>query len=198
MTHDALEQVTLRNNFYRDSYRKLAAALLALIAIILALVGIIFYQTAHVPTPKYFATTESGRIIQLTPLNQPNMSNAVTSIYDFNFTNFRNQLQNSRQYFTSSGWDAFVNAIKASNLLSTVQDKKLIVSAVLTAAPIVTTQYELGGRYVWKIQMPISVAYQGLAQTFSENYQILVTVQRVSTLDNISGVGINEFVAQRV
>lgn len=204
MTHDALEQVKLRNNFYRDSYRKVASALLLSILINLVLAGVIYYQVAHRQKPQYFATTESGRIIKMMPLNQPNLSNqallqwstnAVTSIFNFNFTNFRQRFNQNQTSFTTDGWRSFIAAMKKNNLINTVQNKKLIVSAVLTASPIITTQYELSGRYVWKVDMPISISFQGLEGAFTENWKITLTIQRVSTLNNIAGIGINEFIA---
>ena len=69
MVHDPLELVKLRSNFYRDSYRKVTMALLGSVVIIIALVGLVFFLISTKPIPKYFATTDSGRIIPLIPLD---------------------------------------------------------------------------------------------------------------------------------
>lgn len=203
MAQDALEVVKLRNNFYRDSYRKLIVLLFIFVIAILGLVGGIVVLVYERPTPTYFATTDSGRIIALIPLNQPNLSDrsvlqwastAVVSIFTYNFVNYRQAFQDNKQYFTDPGWRSFLNAVQQSKDLSTVQDKKLVVSAVLSSAPIVTNEYVLNGRYTWKLQLPVMVTYQSLSEDFHDNFVVAMTVQRVSTLDNISGVGISSFV----
>ena len=47
MKDDALELVRLRNNFYRDNYRRLILALIILLGLSVILSGIVFYQIAN-------------------------------------------------------------------------------------------------------------------------------------------------------
>ena len=103
MPQDALETVKLRNNFYRDSYRSLVVALLLSLLVIAGLVTTVSYLIMSKPSPKYFAATNSGRMIPLIPLDQPNLSDAnvlqwtsmaVVSIYSYNYVNFRQAFQN--------------------------------------------------------------------------------------------------------
>ena len=205
MPQDALELVKLRNNFYRDSYRKVLAGLLLSLFVIIGLVITVAYLVISKPTPKYFASTNSGRIIPLIPLNQPNLSDAeiiqwasraVISVYSYNYVNFRSAFQGNRGYFTQAGWRGFLAALEASKAIKTVQDNKLMVSAVLSGAPVISNQYEYQGRYSWVLQMPVLVTYQG-SDTSNQSFIVRLKVQRVSTLDNIYGVGISEFVVQR-
>jgi len=205
MVHDALKLVKLRSDFYRDSYRKVVVALLGMVLIIIILAGIIFFMVASKPTPKYFAATDSGRIIPLVPLNQPNLnesnilqwaSKALISVYSFDFVNYQKSFQQNRQYFTSGGWQSFMDALTNAKTIDTVKDRKLVVSAVLNGAPIITNQYVLRGRYTWEAQVPILVSYQG-TESYSDNLIATLKIQRVSTLDNKYGIGIAEIVMQR-
>lgn len=205
MVHDALEMVKLRSDFYRDSYRKLVVALLGMIVIVAALVFVIFLLVANRPTPKYFAATDSGRIVPLIPLDQPNLneanvlqwaSKALMSVYSFDFVHYQETFQNSRQYFTDRGWQAFMDALRNAKTIETVKDRKLIVSAVLNGAPIISNQYILRGRYTWEARVPILVSYQG-TESYSDNLIATLKIQRVSTLDNKYGIGIAEVVMQR-
>lgn len=205
MAYDALEVVKNRNDFYKDSYHKLVLILFTAILAIIGLVVAIVFLVMSRPSPTYFATTDSGRMIPLIPLNQPNLSDkallqwtsqAVVSVYSYNFVNFREIFQNNEKYFTNDGWQEFLNALKASRNLETVKDKKLIVSAVLSGAPIISSKNVFNGRYTWQIQMPVLVTYQSMSEQFNSSYLITLTIQRVSTLDNIYGVGISSFVVQ--
>jgi intracellular multiplication protein IcmL len=206
MVYDALETVKLRNNFYRDSYHKIVIALFVELFLIGVLSIAVMFLVSQKPTPIYFAATDSGRIIPLIPLDRPNLSDkallqwtseAVVSLYSYNFVNFREIFQGNRSYFTAAGWRGFMQALDASKNLETVRTKKLIVSAVLTGAPVITNQYVLNGRYTWQIQMPLLVTYQGSTDRITQNFILMLKIERVSTLDNVYGVGISEFVAQQ-
>jgi intracellular multiplication protein IcmL len=206
MAQDALEVVKLRRNFYRDSYRIVLMALLIAILVIAGLVGVIGYMMANKAAPRYFATTSTGKLIPMVPLNQPNMSqtairqwtaNAVTSIYTYDFLNYRKAFQDNEQYFTSGGWKAFLDKIASSRNLKAVQDEKLTVSAVPAGTPVIVSTGVLQGHYVWRIQIPMVVTYVSLSQTFNQRVMVTLTVMRLSTLDTKYGVGIAQFVEQQ-
>ncbi len=204
MAFDALEEVKHRNEFYRDGYRKIIVALMLALLIIVGLVGVLFGVLTTRPTPTYFAATDTGRIIPLVPLNQPNLSDqallqwasdAVISIYSYNFVNYQKVFQNNKQYFTDAGWTAFLSSVKASNSLSAVLSSKLIVSAVVTGAPVVINRFIFNNNYTWKVQMPITVTMQGAGSPSTQNFMVTLTITRISTLDSVSGVGISQFVS---
>ena len=99
---DAVELIHLRNEFYRDNYRKVVFILLVAIIIIIALVSTLTYLVTHPPAPQYFATDSTGRIIKLTPLNQPNLSKsallqwantAAIAEFTYNEVKYRAELQ---------------------------------------------------------------------------------------------------------
>ncbi len=205
MAIDALELVKLRSSFYKDSYRKLVILLFMSWVVIIVLAATVYFQATNRPTPKYFATTESGRIIPLVPLNQPNLSDksiiqwasqAVLSVYTYNFINYRQVFQTNRQYFTTAGWQQFMGALSKARNLDAVTSKKLVLSAVLSSAPVITREEVQNGKYTWELQLPVMVTYQSLSETFHENLIVVLTVQRISTLDDVSGVGIAAFVAR--
>lgn len=206
MAYDALELVKLRKNFYRDNYRIVVIALLISLLIICLLVGLIYYLETHQRKPTYFATTSSGRLIPMTPLNQPNMSDhavlqwtskAITSLYSYDFQNYRESFQNDKQYFTDQGWRAFLNGLKQSGNLKTVKKQKLTVQAVPESAPVVVRKGVHNGIYSWRIQMPIVVTYRSLNQEYTQHLLVTVLVQRLSTLSSKHGIGIAQIVERQ-
>src|SRR5262245_58488610 len=146
MAENALELVRLRNEFYRDSYRRVMMILLLAILVIFILAGSLTYVLTHPPAPRYFATDSTGRIIPLIPLDRPNLStsallqwanSAAVAAFTYNFVNYRQELQAASEFFTPEGWQAFIQSLQQSNNLSAVIAKKLVVSAVATGAPVV-------------------------------------------------------------
>lgn len=206
MAHDALEVVKLRRDFYRDSYRLIVVALFVTLVIIAILASSLVYLLTHRPAPQYFATTRDGRLIKMVALDQPNLtnqavllwvSNAVTSLYTYDFVNYRATFQSNSQYFTKDGWRAFLSILNASQNLQAVKDKKLVVTAVPSGAPVILEQSVNEGVYFWRVQIPIVVTYTSLSQQFTQNLLLTLLVQRLPTLENTYGIGIAQFVAQQ-
>lgn len=204
MVDDALELVRLRNNFYRDSYRRLLMAMLIMLIVNVFLIGVVFYQIANRPEPKYFATSADGRIMPLYALDQPMISpgellqwthRAAISAFTFNFVNYRDALQQLQNQFTADGWKYFQDALTTSRILETVLAKKLVVSAVATGTPIILDQGIINGRYAWKVQIPLLVTYQSPNEQTQQPITVLIIVSRVPTVDMPKGIAIVSFIA---
>lgn len=202
---DPQERVILRNNFYRDNYHKVTVALLGSILIIIGLVIVLIMLFAMRPKPVYFATTDSGKIIKLVPLDQPNLTDqavmtwavqAAISTYTYDFINYRSAFTTAQQYFTDDGWKNFLAALQASGVLSMVTSQKLIVSSVPAAAPVILNKGILNGLYAWRIQFPLLVTFQSSAVNYQKHYVVTLLVLRRSTLDSPDGVGIAQFLVQ--
>lgn len=203
MADDAVQLVRLRNDFYRDNYRKVVGVLLFAILIIFMLSGALIYVVTHPPAPTYFATDAQGKIIKLKALDEPNLSTAAllqwsnlaaVAAFTYNFVNYRQELQAASEFFTPSGWEAFIQALNESNNLKAVIAKKLVVSAVATGAPVVLQEGVLDGRYAWRVQMPLLVTYQSASQVTQQNVVVTMLITRVSTLNSARGIGIAQFV----
>ncbi|CAM2828603.1 type IVB secretion system apparatus protein IcmL/DotI [Legionella worsleiensis] len=203
MAEDALAVVALRNQFYKDSQRKVILALLIAIVVNIILGSLLIYIITHPPAPKYFATSINGRITPLFPLSEPNQSDsavlqwanqAAIAAFTYNFVNYRDELQASSGFFTADGWDQFLNALQSSNNLDAVKAKKLIVSAVATRAPIILQKGVLNGNFSWRVQMPILVTYQSASEFTQQNNVVTMLITRVSTLNSPRGIGISQFV----
>jgi intracellular multiplication protein IcmL len=204
MSTDALELVRLRNNFYRDNYRRLVGILLVLIFINLGLIGSIVYLITHRPAPQYFATSTDGRITPLYPMSEPVVTppellqwanEAVVAAYTYNFVNYREELQDTSQYFTPDGWTQFQTGLKASRNLETVIARKMVVSATATGAPSITDQGILNGRYAWRIKIPLLATYENNNERIQQPVTVNILVLRVSNLETPKGVAIAQFYA---
>jgi intracellular multiplication protein IcmL len=200
----AIELAYLRNNFYRDNYRRVLFVLLILVVtnIVLALGAI--HVIKNPPLPKYFATNDDGRLTLLHPLSAPVLSmnalnewaaRAATSAYTFDFVNYRKSLQESSAFFTASGWRSFEQALVNSNNLKLVITQKLVTTAVPTGAPVVLKRGVLNGAYSWQVQMPMLVTYQSASMNVKQPMLVTMLIRRVDVANNPGGIAISQFIA---
>jgi len=203
----ALETVVLRNTFYRDNYYRMMAICVWLTLLLIGLVGFAFYQRTLRPAPQYFATTPDGTLIQLVPLDQPNLSpntlvqwatQASTAAYTFNFVNYREAFQYARGFFTTEGYNNFIKALSDSRNLEAVKEKKLVVSSVPTGVPVIVNEGKIGDRYAWQVEMPMLISYQSATEVIRQDIKLSLLVVRVPTLDSPRGVGIAQFIVETI
>jgi len=201
-SEDALAVVRLRNDFYKDSYRRVLAVLLFMVLLNIGLSAMLYYTIVNRPKPEYFATTNDGKVIPLYPLSEPVVTAAellqwttiaATSVNTYNFVNWRKELQDASNYFTPTGWREFQDELKKSNNLETVTAKKLTVSAVATGAPVILDQGRIAGIYKWKVQIPLLITYESASTNLSQPVVATMLVTRVSTLDTPKGIAIDAF-----
>ena len=200
---DELEQIIVRNEFYKDGTHRLYVALV--ISILLNFVGLyaLIYVYSNPPSPVYFPTSSSGRITPLIPLDQPNMTDteilqwanlAIIAANSYNYVNYRSEFQAASEFFTAEGWGSFIKAIQSSNNLQAVISNKFVVSAMATQAPTIIERGVYNGSYSWRIRMPIMVTYQ--SQTIASIPVVVnMLITRVSTLNSPKGIGIAQFVS---
>lgn len=199
---DALEVVRLRNNFYKDSYRRVLLALVLMVLLNVTLTALLYYVITNRPKPEYFATTSDGKVIRMFALSEPLVTPAellqwttiaATSVNTYNFVNWRKELQSASEYFTPTGWREFQDSLKTSNNLETITSKKLSVSAVATGAPVILDQGLIGNVYKWKVQIPLLLTYESASTNLSQPVVATMLVTRVSTLDTPKGIAIDAF-----
>jgi intracellular multiplication protein IcmL len=202
MKQDALHTIHLRNNFYRDNYKRVLLTLKLAFATLVLLCAALVYIVIYPPSPRYFAVTQEGTLIPLIPMNEPNLSNesilqwatqATVRAFSYNYVNYREALQGLRDDFTDQGWEDFKAALKASNNLSAVINKKLIVSAVPTGAPVIIEQGTHQGIYGWRIQIPLLVTYQSPSEISPQPLRLELLIIRLSTLQSVRGIAIHQF-----
>ncbi|MAQ70802.1 MAG: type IV secretion protein IcmL [Alphaproteobacteria bacterium] len=200
-----LASVIVRNEFYKDGYRALRTLALIQGAIILVLIFVLFFVFTTKDTDYvYFATTEDGRLVPMTALNEPNLSKpalmswvaqAATETMTFNFRDFRKSLQEASRHFTRQGWASFTQALQNSGIIETVQNNKQVVSAAPLSAPVIVQEGIVDGRYQWNVEMPMTVTYEAGSQSRSDTFLIRFVVVRVPKLESPNGVGIEQWVA---
>ncbi len=202
----ALNAVVTRNAFYRDGYRNLTRLVLIQgMAIIGLIVGLVVAVSMSKPQDRFFATTSDGRLVRMIPLGQPNLNDAAivswsaraaSEIMTFGFHDYQRRLQESSTYFTRRGWQSFTEALDRARIIEAVEENQQIVTAAPQQAPVIIQQGLVNGIYRWIVELPLIVTYQAGAAQQSNNVKVRMIIVRVSTLDNPSGIGIQQWIAR--
>ncbi len=185
----------------------MVATVIALVALIIS-VGINGALLSFRPGPVYFMTTPDGRLVQLTPLDRPVMSQAamlnwvsgtVAQTLSVDFLNYRSQLMAVQDNYTDAAYNQLISSLIKSGNLGMIKSQRLSVSATVAQAPVVIAHGDIGKTEAWKIQFPVTVSYEssgGVGNTQS----LLATalVERVPQTQFPRGLAIAQLVlAQR-
>lgn len=200
-----LVSVVTRNEFYRDGFRNLIKIVILegiiIVGLILTLIVHINNAVSH---DRYFATTADGRIMQLAPLSDPYLTEsalvswvaqAATEVMTFGFHDYQRRLQQASRHFTKSGWESFSAAMDQARIIEAVTAQRQVVVASPRSAPVIRQHGVSGGKYRWILEMPLQVEYRAKDQARTDNLRLRLVVERVSSLENPNGVGIQQWIA---
>jgi len=195
---------TSRNEFYRDHYYKLILGLMTAIFLMLALVILVLYQVSHRPLPEFIAVASDGKQMELSASEEPNLlsstlltwaNKAAVVAYTFDFVNYDKQIALARPYFTDAGWKDYQASV--AGLIKTITQNQLFVNGVVSGPPVISNQGDLTGLgYAWRVQMPFLVTYQSAQSSSHRSFTVIMTIVRVSTSQNPSGIGIEQFIME--
>jgi intracellular multiplication protein IcmL len=207
MMVDALVAVGLRNTFYREGQRRAITIFLLSLSTNFLLLFILVYLVMHPPAPKYFSVGINGRVTPLLPNNKPNQSDdavlrwgsgAATASFSYSYVNYREELQASSGFFTGSGWEQFLRALKDSNNLEAVTEKRMVVSAQIINQAKVVKKELIKDSYSWRIEVPILVTYQNDTEYTQQYNLVSILISRVSILNAPMGIGIEQLVVSPI
>jgi intracellular multiplication protein IcmL len=200
---DKIEQQ--KNYEYRDSFRWVLIGLIVLLILGVLLTAAVMYKAIFPGKVKYYASMTTGEVIPLPALDEPVVTNdyiltwaalAARAALNLDFVNYDKQLKEASVYFTSSGWNAFSSSLNNSGLLKTIQDKKLVMNAVVPNDPIIVFAGVSHGRYVWRLSMPVLVTYGSASDQRQRQLRVSMVVSRVPVLDIPQGIQITDFEAK--
>jgi len=193
-----------RNHWYRDRYIVQIRISVCLLILSLLLTGMLYWLVSHPSQPKYFATTTSGELIPLTPLDEPNTSNdallnwtakVVRQAYTYDAVHYREQLARLEPFFTEKGYKGYLAALNASGNLNAVKEKRLIASAMVSSGVIVAKGLA-SGVYTWKVELQLTVTYTSSEENITQPLTVLALVLRTSTLQNPEGLAIHQILSR--
>jgi hypothetical protein len=161
-----------------------------------------------------------GGLVEIQPLTSPSLSDAAllawssraaTAAFTLNYAQYQQQLEETKNtYFTPTGGQNFLDAIKISLNLQTVLQGFFVMTAEVVQAPTILQRgiinTENGKAFSWQVNVPIRVRWTSQTRTFNNMYNVVLTVVRSTplidpvarqmNLDSLQGIGVLQFVAQ--
>jgi len=205
MAEEETSIVELRDGFYRDSIGKFIFVLLSLALAIFILIMLSIYLYLAKPSPVLFSVQADMRVQPSVPLDQPYLgtpdllqwvADVFPKAFTLDFNHYNDQLKVNAQPFTADGWTTFLNQLNIYANYNTVQADKVFVTATPGAAPVILREGVLpdSGKYGWWVQLPVTINYAGFKPPAGVNLTYQILVVRVPTLDNLTGVGIDNVI----
>lgn len=205
---EGMQKVQLRNDFYRDSDKKLFIAAIASVVGLVAQSLIAFSVFTAKNERVYFATDKNGSIVQLYALGQPNQKDAVVSqwvanalvdTFSFNFTDYKTRLNESTmEWFTKEGAEGLLSALNSAEVIKALLDRKMILSLALESTPVLLEQKQNeNGVWIWTFQVNGVMTYRTQTQESSSKVTFMVQVDRRSVMENADGLGISKVIMKR-
>lgn len=204
MAQEELQVIHLKNDFYRDGFNKVIFALGLTFIIIALLVAASLYLFLAKPAPVYFGTDEEWRVLKPVPLDQPYLTvakllqwstDAITSAFTYDYTNYTAQQQMNKQYFTDNGWKKYLDILNKYATYTMIARTKTFVNGSAYGAPFIVSQGLLPIKvFAWWVQMPLKLQFSGYSRTYSQTLTFQIFIVRTSTLNNINGVAIDNLV----
>lgn len=202
---EEVDVVELRDSFYRDSLGKVIFIVASICALIIILISLSIYFYLDKPAPITFSVGEEMRVQLPVPLDKPYLSrpdllqwvaDVLPRSFNLDFNYYNDQLKSNQSDFTTTGWQSFLNQLNIYANYNNVQAYKLFVTSAPTAAPFVLREGVIPetGKYGWWVQLPVIINYAGYKPPASVNVTLQVLVIRVPTLNNLTGVAIDNVI----
>lgn len=201
-----IADLVLHNSTLRamgERFARIAVIASAVAGVSLIVLAVVFFTK---PAPQYFLADAQGRIMRITPVDQPYedvarltqwTARAVMESFSLDFVRWQEVLAQARQYYTAQGYDNLLKSMQDSGLLDTVKKNRYVMTAALRSAPVVLKEGRVEGRFIYVIRVPVIVTfYQGNNQS-SASWDMEVLVVRVPPSENAYGVAIHQVVAKR-
>lgn len=189
----------LNNKFYRNNNPRLFRLLWLMVFVNLVLVVALVYLVSRPPHVDYFASVD-GKNTHLISLEAPIVTQAsllqwatqaVVTVYTYDFLNYAKNFADAEGYFTAAGWTQFQNSNQKN--LDEVKKSKLRVTAVATGAPVITDQGPFLGHYIWRVSIPMLVTYESPNKVERQGLLVNLLIMRIDTRIDPKGIAISQF-----
>lgn len=176
--------------------------LAGLTAASLALNGYLAWQVAHPPV-RYFAT-EQGRVTRIVPASLPAFSDrdvaafgadALRDGFTLDFVHYREQMTQAKPRFSEAGYQGYYQALTASNILSAVKGQRMNLS-VAVAPGVIRSKGQVGGRYAWEFQYPVTLRLDGQQSgTPPQRFIFTLRLQRTDVQEKPAGLEVTQMIS---
>jgi len=163
----------------------------------------VFFSKQPVP-PQYIPVNEDGTYMTLLPVADCNSKTeaevkkfsmaGIKKLYKYDYINYAEQLQDASSFFTSQGWNDYLDAYTSSNVLLGVKENMWIVTVQPQGIPeLIQAPKVEDGACIWELKAPIALSYIG-KNSQNQKGDVILRISRVSVLQSPEGLGIKRLV----
>ncbi|MEJ0061946.1 MAG: DotI/IcmL family type IV secretion protein [Alphaproteobacteria bacterium] len=144
----------------------------------------------------------------LDPLPLPNLTTAailswstttVTELMTYNFANYNQRISMFADRFLPESWGLYVAALAQADTINKFKERQLVLTAAPAEPPVMASEgiNEETQEYEWKVQVPVILRYStNNNKGVNSRTIVMLTLVRVSTLDNPYGIAIKTWTAR--
>lgn len=179
--------------------------MLSATVLILAVGNAVLIWNVLNPPVKYFST-EDGRITEFIPTNEPAWtqndaadfgSRTLMKALNLDFVHYREQISSVAPGFSEDGHGSYIQALEISNILSTIKNERMNLTASIGAGVVTKRGNLADGTWIWVIQYPVKLRLVGQATARPEqSFTFEVTIQRVDPRKKAAGMEIRQMISR--
>jgi len=163
--------------------RRKTLFIMALLALLGISMGGNIIQFNYLPQSVILSETEDGRIRPLPTIDNPIFTNAhvinwtaskLEAIYDLPFTKISVYPSKLHQFMMPNAVEQFIDGLQKAGIIDKIIDERSVMRGVRKGPPAVTQTMMKDGRFVWTLEMPISVIFEGAGGQGAQEKQELV------------------------
>jgi intracellular multiplication protein IcmL len=185
MANDILNQIIQKHKFYQSNFHRLLRIMVMGGIVNFILILLLIYAFLKPDPVRFFAVNSSGQLEQLIAQNRVVFTDKMVTnwvsmniprIYDIDFLNYKQQMQQAKELFDQKGWRSFTDAF--GQIIKQVVADKLVMTASMTGVPMIIARGKTEDSQLWKIQLPILIQYQNSDKASDSNAVITVVVMQ--------------------
>lgn len=182
-----IEIISARNLVVHHQNKMLKKVVLGLLGALAVSTLLNFHLGGKEPQDLYFATSPTGSITKIEPMNQPMLSNAqvsafaveaVTETMSVSFVDYEKNLSESQEYFRPDAFRTVLDTLRNAGFLKEVVDGFYVATATPIEAPLIVREGDRMGTYAWEVKFPVAIKLQGKDGAKSVAYNANVIVER--------------------
>ena len=152
----------------------------------------------------YYPVSNTGKVIPVTDLSKKNHSNAFAASfalrgirlsYNYNYTNWRYQLNRLESDFKLSGWKAYEDSLIKHHIVDSLKYDKLNVYSVITGPPVLMGSGVVDAVYMWRFKVPVDMYYTTKQAKGKKKLDVILTVAEANPDFHTEGLRIQSITA---
>ncbi len=140
-------------------------------------------QFNYLPQSVILSETEDGRIRPLPTLDNPIFTDAhvmnwaatkLESMYDLPFTKVSTYSSKLRQFMLPNAAAQFLEGLQGVGIIDKIIEERSIMRGVRKGPPAIIQTMTKKGRYIWSLEMPMTIIFEGAGGRGKQETQNLV------------------------